>query len=1003
MVLLYLLFAISGFAALIYESVWSHYLALLLGHSANAQSLVLVIFMGGIAAGSWIASRFSDRVKYPLKIYALIEIAVGLVAVVFHGVFDFSFNFFLESIVPVYGDSLVTETIATLIAATLIAPQSILLGATFPLMSASVVRVASGDAGSRIAVLYFVNSAGAAIGVLASAFWLIRMVGLPGAILTAGLLNIFVGFAVWMAYTSRDSTGKQGSPALPAPNRSRNLQVLVVTAAFVSGMASFIYEISWVRMLSHVLGGTTHSFELMISAFISGLALGGLWIRRVVDRTPSPIQYAGVVQILMGLCALATVPVFLASFDWMSSILSHARSTGSEYWSFAASTHLIALAVMLPATFFAGMTLPLFTAILFHDGQGERCIGRIYAANTIGAIVGVLFAVHVGMPALGMKQLIVLGAVLDILLGFVFLMRQPLSRYRTIATSLGCVVLIAMIASIRIDYRIVSSGVFRHGDAKSLEQAKIRYSKDGRSSSVLLVEHPDGILSLSINGKPEAALQQFDAEPIALDEVTMTLLGALPMSFNPAATSVVNVGFGSGLTSHVLLGNEDIHAVTTIEIEPAVVEAARFFGDKVDRAYRDARSRIQIDDAKIYFARNELEHDIIIAEPSNPWVRGVAGLFSTEFYALVRRNLAEDGIFAQWIQLYEFDNELVVSILKSISENFDDYAVFTMDTGNILVIARNRGALGDPQWLPVFDANLAGNLSRIHVNSLEDINVRLLLAKSKADPILNSANIPANSVYFPFVDQRAAEARFNGRTADLFLTLQLAPQPLVEMLNDEVVQFSELTDSNYVDRVRNIVGARAVLIGNAITGTGIERNASNHPLYIDLVDQYTWVFSSGETCEKSIDTGAWKMAVLDIAEKSLPYLSPHDGIAVIDSLRNSSCRPASDDDEAFELYVAIAGRDPDAIISRSVDALEGDFSAASPAHARYALSAGLLGAISAGRYDFARYLITTYWRPTFLDQPVPLYVALLAAMANDTQLAPRDSNQSQAERVNTAD
>ena len=182
-------------------------------------------------------------------------------------------------------------------------------------------------------------------------------------------------------------------------------------------------------MLSLVLGSTTHSFELMLSAFITGLAFGGLWIKRRIDNIQDPVAFSGSVQLLMGIVAIMTLPIYFLSFDWMQALMGAVSRSDSGFVAFSVGSHLIALAVMLPATFLAGMTLPLFTHVLLCKGAGEKAIGRVYAANTLGAIVGVLFAIHIGLPLLGLKSLIAFGASLDIVLGL-FLLNYAYSGQR---------------------------------------------------------------------------------------------------------------------------------------------------------------------------------------------------------------------------------------------------------------------------------------------------------------------------------------------------------------------------------------------------------------------------------------------------------------------------------------------------------------------------------------------------------------------------------------------
>ncbi|MBT8077310.1 MAG: spermidine synthase, partial [Gammaproteobacteria bacterium] len=415
--LYFLIFAISGFAGLIYESIWSHYLKLFLGHAAYAQSLVLIIFMGGMAAGAWISSRLSPRWRSLLIAYAAVELVVGLAALAFHPLFAGLVDSFYATVLPATGDPLLGNALKFAAAGLIILPQSILLGTTFPLMSAGIIRRFPDTPGGSIAMLYFTNSIGAALGVLASSFWLIGKVGLPGTIGAAGLLNILLALAVFVLVRLDPE-----SPAIPQQPRAARGELSVLSrrfllAAFITGAASFIYEIGWIRMLSLVLGSTTHSFELMLSAFITGLAFGGLWIKRRIDSIDRPVRFSGYVQLIMGAFALLTLPVYAQTFDWMAWLLQALELNEENYATFTVASHGIALAVMLPTTFMAGMTLPLFTHVLMKRGEGERSIGRVYAANTIGAICGVLFAVQVRQPMLRHKWQNLTGALLDIALG----------------------------------------------------------------------------------------------------------------------------------------------------------------------------------------------------------------------------------------------------------------------------------------------------------------------------------------------------------------------------------------------------------------------------------------------------------------------------------------------------------------------------------------------------------------------------------------------------------
>jgi spermidine synthase len=561
-----LLFALSGFSGLIYESIWTNYLKLFLGHAAYAQTLVLAIFMGGMAIGSAISSRYSLRWKNLLLCYAFVEGVIGLCALPFHTVFGWTIDYSYSIIIPHLNNPVVVNAFKWTISALLILPQSVLLGMTFPLMSAGVLRLFPEKPGSTVAMLYFSNSIGAAAGVLVSGFVLIRLVGLPGTMGIAGLINIVLASIVWYLLKKPETPGKAvGSKAIAAqgPGRKRSkaktkilpaadgysskkgtpeLQVTVeksspgagpvpvlpswyrvfLFVSLVTGAASFIYEIGWIRMLSLVLGSSTHSFELMLSAFILGLALGGLWIHWRIERTASPVRFLALVQVSMGLLALLTLPLYGTTFSLMQWLVKTLSKTDTGYLLFNLSSSAIAMAVMLPATFCAGMTLPLITFILIKGGQGERSIGAVYAANTIGAIIGVFFAVHAGLPLLGLKNLITCGAGLDIALGvglFWFALAESGDRrLPVIATVTGVCAVAATIFLVQLDPYKMGSGVYRTGEIETPEEFRVLYHKDGKTATVNCFQRKDGLTSIRTNGKVDASIMMARGSVVSPDE-----------------------------------------------------------------------------------------------------------------------------------------------------------------------------------------------------------------------------------------------------------------------------------------------------------------------------------------------------------------------------------------------------------------------------------------------------------------------------------------------------
>lgn len=785
--ILYLAFTLSGFSGLIYESIWSRYLGLFLGHAAYAQTLVLAIYMGGIALGSWLCSQWSARWRNLLRGYALIEGLIGLLALVFHETFSRFIFLFFEFVIPRVDSVAAVTALKWGSAALLILPQSVLLGMTFPLMSGGIIRRYPENPGHTLSMLYFCNSIGGVAGVLASGFILIGFVGLPGTVRFAGGINVGLALFVWLMAKAPVKAFPAEPLAHGGSNKDRTGSKILLLVALFTGTASFIYEIGWIRMLSMVLGSSTHSFELMLSAFILGLALGGFWIRRRIDKLKNPVRFLAVVQIAMGILALSTLSVYGSTFNVMQWVLKVLPKTEIGYLLFNLSSHGIAMAVMLPTTFCAGMTLPLINYVLLQRGLGESSIGRVYSVNTVGAIVGVVFAVHFGMPFLGLKNLMAWGAIIDISLGLLLFAKLPRGagqRLPLVASVLGIAAIVITLGWVELDSYRMASGVFRRAQTR-LDSGGgdfVLSHADGKTATVDTVWQSTR-LSIRTNGKIDASVNRDPSGEPTLDESTMVWSGALPIMLHPNAKTAANIGMGSGLTSQLLLTTELLSQVDTVEIEQAMVEAAKHFRPRNTLVFSDPRSRVYIEDAKTFFSTHRKKYDIIVSEPSNPWVSGVAGLFSTEFYDLIARHLNEGGLMVQWLQLYEIDVNLVASVLKALSQRFTDYHVYAVNDADILIVGRIGGAVPDPDFKIVTDnPKLAAELRRVRINGIQDIEIRKIGNKRLLEPWLVSVPIVANSDYYPKLDVDAEQARFLNLNAAALLFLRHAPLPILEML-----------------------------------------------------------------------------------------------------------------------------------------------------------------------------------------------------------------------------
>ena len=889
--LCYAAFGISGFAGLAYESLWARYLQTFLGAQAHAQALVLALFLGGMAAGAWLASRRSDALARPLVAYAVIELLLALLALGFHWVFQSATGWTFSTLVPALSASWAVEAWKWTLASALILPQCVLLGATFPLLAAGVIRGRSSAFGRVLGWLYFANSAGGAVGVLANGFLLVPVLGLPGAIAAAGALSAVAGLLVWVAGRRM---GQERATAVRMASGGGTRERLCLVAALITGAASLVYEIVWIRLLNLVLGSSTHGFELMLSAFIAGLALGGFWIRRRADRIARPLFVLGVIQVVMGALALATVVLYREAFGAMHWMLQALARTEPAYVLYILGSHALALAVMLPATVCAGMMLPLLTRFQLAEGGGERVIGRIYAANTVGAILGVVAAMHLLLPGLGIKGAMLVGAGLDLALGawLLFLaMAGGARRLAGAAVASGAVLGAWLLPG--LDLRVLNSGVFAGNDPATLgDDSEVLFYRHGKTATVGVTRTPlagDGeILGFTTNGKGNGALR-IGAVPGegASDEATFSLLGLLPLITRPDAERAVCIGVGTGLTAHNLLGSPNLSSLDIVELEPATIDAARLFAGRTGRIFEDTRVRFHNADAKTFFhSRDHAGYDVIVSQPSNVSMPGVAGLFTDEFYAIVHDALAPDGILVQWIQLYAADEDMVLSVLHALGRNFPSYHLYLAMPGDLLAVAAKRDEVPIPKADAFAWPRLEDEWFRAGVRHLDDLRLRWAGDRALIEPVIAVVGTPPNSDYRPILELRAVKAYFRRTGYHAFdHWMDAFGYPLLEDLAEPPIARGSAESSALTERrdfPRSLIAGRgARLVAMVKMSPEDSANLGTLDLWLDAANR--------SPCAESMIEGFWTTAMPRLIRTAGPNLGVEDRRAVWNALNSQAC------------------------------------------------------------------------------------------------------------------
>ncbi len=909
------LFTVSGFAGLIYQSIWSHYLKLFLGHAAYAQTLVLGIFMGGMALGSWAASRYSTRLKSLLIGYAIAEFFIGILAIAFHSIFvavtDWSFATAIPSIGSEPGISLFKWTCAAL----LILPASILLGTTFPLMSGGIMR-AYGDHGGRyLPMLYFTNSFGAAVGVLASGFFLIERLGLPGTIFTAGLLNIVLALVVWgftkqVVSTNASDPGTK-SEADWSSARAARISQLMYLGAFITGAASFMFEIAWIRMLSMAIGASTHSFEVMLSSFILGIALGGLALTLIGHRIQNYARALSIVLLVKCVAALTAVMSYSYLLDLVQWLYQGLSRTENGYSLFVLGSYSVASLMMIPTAFCAGMTLPLATRALLANRSGEQAVGQIYAANTLGAIAGTFLATHVGMEYLGVKGITGVGALMEFLLALLILFSLKERLHFVLKSSVAVVflLLVGYVSVFRLDELKMASGVYRFGQFMTDSSTKLRFHRDGKTASISVLETATG-LDIRTNGKTDAAIRTVERDKVSTsDEHTMELAAILPFLHRPDAKLIANIGFGSGLTTHTVLGNPGVARVDSIEIEAAMLEGAKLFLPLNERAYTDPRSNLIVEDAKTYFSSQGRKYDIIISEPSNPWISGVSTLFSREFYSRIKHHLSDGGVLVQWIQLYDTKPYILASILKALGQEFGDYTIYFAGPGDAVIIASRStlpATLTDPFLIPAWKSSL----NRLGYQQLSEFQLLKVGSRKSLEPLINSFAIRPNSDFYPVVDLNAPRERFIGSSAiSDFGGLATSFVPLVSVVDS--IRLPQIADLALASKNRGGQSsaasfARAYVALDIFEALGKDVQAVNLSTPERIREHIALVQLGMKSCTKA-QASLWLDAFDTLLRITVSGINRSESVALIQQAKNAACmRHITEDKELAARFGLLA-------------------------------------------------------------------------------------------------
>lgn len=773
---------VSGATGLIYQVIWHRYFTILLGAQARATAIVLAIFLGGISAGYACFGRWSrDRDWNLLMAYSAVELGLGLWAYAFPYVFRVAHPLTSHLYALLGVNSIWIDIFVSIL---LLFFPTFLMGGTLPLLTQGLSEDL-GAASRTHARIYGLNTVGACLGSLVAGYILVPDWGLPLTSLAAGTLNVAISVGVYFLFAKQwkrgwawneDPEGETGNPSGETSVRTAVLCFI----GFFSGLSIITLETVFIRLIGLSSGSSNYNFTLIVSIFIFGLGFGSLMVRRI-SRFSEKHLLGNQLGVSFSLFAL-----YLSVNHWpywVHRIRILFRDIPQSFYVYQAALGIgLFLLLALPVGL-CGLTLPY----CFHLLKDRRAtlgarVGQLYSLNTVGCVMGALLGGYALLSFFNLDQifkLCVLIALVNVALaGYLYSMRfRPSVGSMALSSSAFAIVCVGVfVAPLFIKERFFqpfraqtptpSSFSGPEAFAKSLAPTTSYLAyKDGRNTSVGVgVAKRNGeefSRTIFVNGKSDGNTTG--------DFLTMNLTGQIPALLSRKLDRVAVVGFGTGITTGAIAHYPETGRIDVAEISSDVIEFAHYFDKYNGDVSKDPKVHFNEMDAFRFLEGTSAKFDLIVNEPSNPWVAGVENLYTVELYDLAKRKLNPGGLYVQWLQAYSFNDDLFKMVLRTITSRFPNVSVFQMMEHDFLLVASMD---------PFTRADLQRAQARVESNSfakhsLEDSGISsfetllaLELIPYPLTPLLGGG-MPLQRLETPHLSNGAAIAFYVGSTADV--------------------------------------------------------------------------------------------------------------------------------------------------------------------------------------------------------------------------------------------
>ncbi|MCI0606091.1 fused MFS/spermidine synthase [bacterium] len=776
--LISLLFFVSGTVALGYQVTWSKFLLDFIGASSYSYATVLSTFMAGLALGSWFIGKYADRLENPLKIYAYLELAVGLYALAYVQLTDVAAGIYgnYATMTPGHSSGATRTFLKIILSSVLLILPCALMGGTYPLL----LRAVSFNlklVGRRASQLYSANAAGAVGGILFITFIVLPSVGLNASVKLLAIGNAFIALvALFLSKYAESPKIPEEAVSEPVMKLSPQQIRMCLLLILVEGVLAFLYEIAWTRFFGVVLGSSTYSFAIMLAAFITGISLGSALLSRYEARIKNVFFFFGSTQLATAGTVAALLPFYpfvVWVFEQWGSLFS---TQPLAFYPYEAGKLLICYVVMLVPTIFIGMALPLLVKLVNDQLStvGYRS-GLVYSANTIGNVIGALLGGLLLLPMFGMQRLLAGTTVATAILGIYALHlakeKESKTSFIRLASSLVVALAVFFLLSGSWKREWFTQIPFRRDDQahnlaekrRMIDQYEVLYFEDDPAGHLLVARtkylKPEA-RTLYINGKADASS--------SADLPTQILSAHIPLLLHPAPEDVLVIGLASGVTAGSALTHEQVKSVNAVDLIQSMPEATRFYTKWNNNVLTNSKFHFIADDARSYVRYAGKRYDVIISEPSNPWTAGTGSLFSVEYYSDIRKILKPSGLFLQWIQIYEISDPTFVAVLRTLHTNFPFIYGFQGAARDLLLLGTSQPLKVDSDQLQMrMDSpRIRQDLTRVH---LSDPSEFLFLQKFSPATIhvLSSFTEQENNAENRFLEYQAPHDYFEQQSPTL--------------------------------------------------------------------------------------------------------------------------------------------------------------------------------------------------------------------------------------------